>query len=106
MRAILNALLIAMNVITCQGRSNCTTGITRSRLNPNLVETSITQDLSVGHAIQGASSGQAEITKPGFMRNKMRHSQHNFFQNSLYGRSDIHMELGKGFFWLARWALE
>ena len=66
-----------------QGDSQGTAGISRSRLDPDLLKRSLAGDAAVGHAVQGHAARQAEIPGAGDFVSMAGRFQHDFFHDLL-----------------------
>ena len=70
-------------VMNQQGHAQGSPGVPRGRLNPEPFKRALSQNTTVTDAIQGNSSGQAQILHPGFPVNVPCHPQHDFLGNHL-----------------------
>jgi len=58
--------------------------------------------LSIGDAIQRHASGETEISKPSFGRERARQAQHDIFRHCLDRGREVHMALLQWLIWTAR----
>jgi hypothetical protein len=82
-----------MIVIRSERRTNATTCVTRSRLNPNILERAISQDFTVRNTIQRHPTRKAQILDTRFRRERLCHPQHDLFRHGLNRSGNIHVKL-------------
>src|SRR6185295_1382495 len=88
----------------CQGDSECTSGITRSRLNPDIFKRQFFKKSSIRDAVQGHTAGHAQTLVARHCVSVARHPQHYFFSDYLDAASQIHFALRQLRLRLARWS--
>src|SRR3954466_16143987 len=72
---------------------NCTTGISRSRLNPDTIKNLFSQNQAVGDAVERDPTGHTKIWRASHFTDTTRQPQHDLVRNSLDRTSDIHVTL-------------
>jgi hypothetical protein len=75
--------------------SQCPAGVTSRRLNPDLLERPLPEQSAVPDAIQGHSSGEAEVGESGLAAGGLRHPQHDLFADDLHRARQVHLFLGQ-----------
>jgi len=81
-------------------------GIAGGGLDPNVVEQTGSQNLTVGHAVKGDAAGQAQVLLPGHLAGVSGHFQDHLFGDHLNRTGKVHFALGQVGFRLARGTAE
>src|SRR5262249_54167434 len=67
------------------------TGIPSRRLNPDVAETAVAQDLAVGDTIERNTARDTQIGRSAFARKRARKAQHRLVKYGLNGSCEIHV---------------
>ena len=67
-----------VGVVDVERRPQRASGVSRRGLDPDALEGSLAQDATVGHAVEGDSSGHAQLLLPGEGMYMAGHAQHGF----------------------------
>lgn len=67
------------------------------------IKAAIFQNFPIGHAIQGDPAGQAKVPQTSLHRNIPGQRQQNLLCHNLNRRCQVHITLGDGLLWCARW---
>ena len=78
-----------------QGRSQSSTGIARGGLDPEIAETPLAQNPTVGDAVEGNASRQAQIFDAQFSMYSIGQAQDDFFGDALDGGRNVHVALSQ-----------
>ena len=70
-------------------------GIARRRLDPDIVEMPVLQDLAIGHAIERHASGQTQVLRAVILGEAFRHAPHDDLGHILDRGGEIHVVLGE-----------
>ncbi len=70
-----------------------TAGVAGGRLDPDLLELAVTQDLAIRNAVQRDTAGQAEILGAGLLGERRRQAQHDLLGDLLHRRRQVHLAL-------------
>ena len=98
--------LIEHHVVSSEGRAYRAASIAGCRLNPDVVEDSFPQKLSIGHAVQRYVDSQAEIPLPCRALDVLCELYDNVFGDCLNRSCKIHMPLRKLALWIPGWPAE
>ena len=79
-------------VIGGKRRAHRAAGIARRRLDPDVVEVAVAQNLAIGDAIERHAAGKAEVSRLGLLGEAARHPQHRLIQHRLDRGRDVHVE--------------
>src|ERR1700679_303403 len=82
------------------------TGVTGSRLNPDIFEAPVAPDLTVGDAVKRHATCETEIPASGFGCECTRKPEYHFFRHRLDRSSQIHIALRQRRFDFPRRAAE
>jgi hypothetical protein len=71
--------------------ANRETGVTRGRLDIQVVETGVFENLAVGHAVEGDAAGEAKLAQAGRTLERAQAIDNHFFDSPLQRSGDIVM---------------
>src|ERR1700759_3992899 len=77
-------------------------GIARSRLDPQLLELTVAQDLAVGYAIERDPARETKISRARLVGDAAREPRNNLFGHGLHRGREIHFSLRKRFVGVTR----
>ena len=78
-----------------QRHAESSSGVTRRRLNPDLIEGRFPQDPSVANTVEGNAAGQAEIGKAGLLVGRRDGPEHDLLGHLLDRGGQVHLALSQ-----------
>jgi hypothetical protein len=87
--------VVLMLIPDGEGGTERPAGIARRRLDPDVLEYLLFQDLAVGDAIQGHAARQAKVVGVDLLSGEADDLFHDLFQHDLDGRGQIHVDLAQ-----------
>ena len=87
------ARLPAEEVVSEERRADGPTCVARGRLDPDLVEAPVAEDLPVRDAVERDAAGEAQVPLAGLVGKRTGHAQQDLVGDCLHRRGEVHVAL-------------